>query len=472
MTKILAIDLGTSYFKFAMFDRAGALCHLAHLEPPIQRPRANRMEIEAEAFIDSLGQGIGQVGGASDGLADVEAVTFSTQTNSFLLLGPDDAPLTPMILWPDLRAAPLEAEIRHCSAIPGLRAVTGIPGLSAQFMIAKLLWLQRQQPRAWRQAARLCLISDFLSLLFTGQHVSEAGAAGLTALVDIRDCRWWPKMCRSVGLEVGWLPAVVRAGTDLGELRPQVAQRLGLPRRCRFIVGCLDQYAAAISADNVSPGATSESTGTVLATISCADRMSDDLRPEVFQGPAFAVDRFYRMAFGDVSAGYLEWYRNTLPDRPDFDTLAALAQPIEPGAEGLRLDPNAPRATVEHVFRGWTPRHTPGHAVRCILEAVAWELRRQVLWLSGGTLPEQVRSAGGGARSDLWLQIKADVLGVPVAATECPEPACLGAAILAEASLSGASVPQVARHWVRFRRPHMPDAEQHRRYQAIVDDVS
>jgi xylulokinase len=471
MAKILVIDLGTTYFKFALFDRGGQLCHLACREPPIRRPEAGRMELEAADFAAVLAKGIAEVANAAGGLADVDAVSFSTQTNSFLLVGPDDAPLTPILLWPDLRAAEIEAEIREYSAIPGFRAVTGVPALSAQFMIAKLVWLRRHVPQAWERAAKLCLVSDYLGLLMTGRHVTEAGAAGLTALVDIRRCRWWRELTARLEIADHWLPTVVRAGTDLGTLRPEAADRYGLPRACRFIVGCLDQYAAAISADNVAPGATSESTGTVLATISCADRLSDSLRPEVFQGPAYADRCCYRMVFGDVSAGYLEWYRNLLPDRPDFEALVALAEPIEPGAEGLRLDASVPRTTPDRVFRRWTPRHTRGHAVRCILEAVAWELRKQVLWLSEGTLPAEVRSAGGGARSDLWLAIKADVLGVPVAAVECPEPASLGAAILAESSLSGASVPQVARQWVRLRNPHRPNPERHRRYEAQSRDT-
>jgi xylulokinase len=467
MAKILVIDLGTTYFKFALFDRGGQLCHLVRWESPLRRPAADQMEIDAADFAEVLAKGIAELGRQAGGLRDVVAVSFSTQTNSFLLLAADDAPLTPIILWPDLRAMEFEAETREHAAIPGFRPLTGVPALSAQFMIAKLVWLRRQLPEAWARAARLCLISDYLTRLFTGRHVTEAGAAGLTALVDIQRCRWWPEMLARVELDDRWLPSIARAGTDLGPFRPQTADQYGVPRTCRFIAGCLDQYAATIGAGNVAPGSVSESTGTVLATVCCADRLSPDLHPEVFQGPAFSERCFYRMAFSDLSAAYLEWYRNLLPDRPDFDSLVALAEHVAPGAEGLRMDPAAPRATPEEIFHGWTPRHTHGQAVRCILESVACELRKQVLWLSEGTLPAEVRSAGGGARSDLWLQIKADVLGVPVAATQCPEPAALGAAILAEASLSGATVPEVAQQWVRLRSPHLPAPDRHRRYRAL-----
>jgi xylulokinase len=464
VAKILVIDLGTTYFKFALFDRDGQLCHATHCVPPIQRPEADRMELEAADFADVLVSGIAQLGQQAGGLGDVEVVTFATQTNSFLWLDAADAPLTPIILWPDRRAADLEAEITQRSDLPGLRATTGIPAVGAQFMIAKLLWLRRQFPQTWRQMSRLCLVSDYLSLLLTGRHVTEAGAAGLTALVDIGRCRWWPEMLARMELDERCLPDVVRAGTDLGPLRPPAADQYGLPRTCRFVVGCLDQYAGAIGAGNVGPGLVSETTGTVLATVCFADRLDADLGPTVFQGPAFAENAYYRMVFGDVSANYLEWYRSSLPDHPDFEGLTAMANGVTPGADGLRLNTSRPPTVPEEVFHGWTARHSRGHAVRAILEAVAVALRGQTVSLCGGTPPGEVRSAGGAARSDLWLQIKADVLGVPFRATQCPEPTSLGAAILAEAARSGEGVPEIARRWVRLGDPYRPNPETHRRY--------
>ena len=308
-------------------------------------------------------------------------------------------------------------------------------------MAAKLLWLQEQSPEIWQQASKLCLISDYLTLLLTGKHVTEAGAAGLTGLVDIHRCQWYPEMLARFEIDERSLPAIVRAGTDLGPIDPEAAQRFGLPASCRFVVGCLDQYAGAIGAGNVEPGMISETTGTVLATVRCADRFAAQLGPAVFQGPAFREGLYWRMAFGEVSANYLEWYRDQLPDRPDFDQLTALAE-ADRARRGRIAAENRRRTdrSAKSVFDGLTARHTRGHQVRCILEAVACALGDQMAALSDGSPPREIRCAGGAARSDLWLQIKADVLGVATAATVCPEPTSLGAAMLAQAALDGAEV--------------------------------
>ncbi len=414
--------------------------------------------------------GVAELAAGAGGLADVAAMSFATQTNSFLLLDGGDQPLTPIILWSDRRAIDMQAEILACRESPSLAATTGVPGVNFQFMLAKLFWLRRHEPQAWRRARRLCLIGDYLTLLLTGRHVSEAGAAGLTAMVDIHACQWWPSMFARLEVDPRWLPEIVRAGTDLGPLSAAAAARFGLPPACRFVVGCLDQYAGAVGAGNVTPGLISETTGTVLATVRPANGFAADLGPAVFQGPGFVPGQYWRMAFGEVSANYLQWYRDLLPERPDFDALTALAAEVEPGAGGLTLATDAPPSTVAAVFRGWTARHSSGHAVRCILEAVAAALGEQVAAISGASRPEEIRSAGGAARSPLWLQIKADVLGIPVRATQCPEPTSLGAAIFAESARAGGAVAETAAGWVRLGPLYRPDPQRQRRYEESLSN--
>jgi xylulokinase len=466
--KILAIDLGTTYFKFTLFDRGGRLFETCRMTLPLSSSDASRMELAGVAFELAVDHGITELASRVGGLDDVEAVTFATQTNSFLLLDAKGIPLTPIILWPDRRAIELEAEARKRCEIPGFSGTTGIPQVSYQFMVARLVWLQRHMPEKWKHAAKLCLISDYLTLLLTGKHVTEAGAAGLTGLVDIHRCEWWPEMLARFDVDRRLLPSIVRAGSDLGPIAAKAAKQYGLPLSCRLIVGCLDQYAGAIGVGNVGPGMLSETTGTALATVCCADRFAAEPGRGVFQGPGFRNGLYWRMVFGDISGNYLQWYRGQLAGRPGFGQLMELADAIEPGADGLRLRTSAGLTEPQQVFEGLTPQHTSGHAVRCIMEAVAVALREQIAALSDDTTSRQeVRCAGGAARSDLWLQIKADVLGVAMAATTCPEPTSLGAAMLAEAAIGGGDLRQIAQRWVQMKTPHRPDAKRHQQYGAI-----
>ena len=154
MAKIIAIDLGTTYFKIVLFDRSGRLCDTCRIAPPVIAAETGHMELPADAFTEAIGRGIAELRNRADGgLADVEAVTFATQTNSFLLLDGRDQPLTPIILWPDRRAESLETEVHDRCGAAAFSATTGIPQVNHQFMVAKLLWLQRHSPDTWKPNA-------------------------------------------------------------------------------------------------------------------------------------------------------------------------------------------------------------------------------------------------------------------------------------------------------------------------------
>jgi xylulokinase len=456
MKTILTLDLGTTYFKTGLVDEEGRLLALHRVPTPVERPRPDRWEMSAAAFREAIRQGIADLRASGEPFRDVAAVTFATQTNSFLLLDARDEPLTPLVLWPDLRAASYADAMERWSGDPAFRRTTGVPQIGVEFSPAKLLWWREQHDRAWRRLHRFCLISDYLTLWMTGEHASEAGAAGLTGLIDVHDLSWRSSALSELGLPASSVPRLVRAGTDLGPIRPAVATELGLSADCRFVAGSLDQYAGAIGAGNVRPGRLSETTGTVLCSVCCADAFVDSPAPIVFQGPSFRREQWFRFAFGSTSANLLEWYRDQLPGRPSFESLSEAATTVPPGSGGVRVRPDFSLLDKASVFTGVRPDHGEGHHVRAIMEAVALALRHQVQALGAGG-PDPIRACGGAARSPTWLQIKADVLNKPVAATVCPEPTSLGAAVLAAYGLGWADVTDLADAWVELEQPHEPD---------------
>lgn len=463
MGRVLAIDLGTTLYKYALFERTGELGAILHVPPPIVSPHAGYMESKPEAFLsthaDGIRQLIEQVGGSA---SDIEVVTFSTQANSFVLLDTANRPLTSIVHWPDRRAEAIEAEVVERGDVPGFTDITGIPKLNHLFMAAKLVWYAKNEPALWSQVARIALISDYFTLWLTGRHVTEAGTAGLSGLVDIYRCEWHPELVGRFGLRDEWLPRIVRSGTNLGPILVDTAKSLGLPTTCRFVVGCLDQYAGAIGVGNVVPGMLSETTGTVLATVTCCEAPLSRANPGVFTGPAFRDGLFWRMVFGDVSANIMQWYRDQLPDKPAFAELSELAGSVSAGAAGLSLRKGTPLTSLTTVFDGASPQHSRGHYARSIMEGVAEALDEQIKSLGGGASkdwPGEIRSAGGGAKSSVWLQIKADRIGLPVVTTTCPEPTSLGAAIVTEASLTGESVADVAGRWIRLSAARLPSSQ-------------
>lgn len=456
MGNILTFDLGTTYFKAVVFDEQGKIRALARRTTPTEQPQPNYSEIPIDRFhetiiklVDDLRQQ------AAQDVANVLALSFATQTNSFVLLGDADQPLTNIILWTDQRARNQDWPGPKILNSPDYYARTGLPRLNPKFMLAKLYWLKTHQPKLWAQARRVCLISDYLTLWLTGRHATEAGTAGLTGALDIHTLQWHEPTLSTLDIDPDWMPDVVRAGTDLGPLTSQAATDLQLPADCRFVVGCLDQYAGAIGAGNVTPGNLSETTGTVLACVRCSDKFKPAFIEGLVQGPAFEPGLFFQMVCGNISANVLEAYRNSLPDQPSYEVLTDEASRVPPSADGLRLDVST-AGTGPPAFIGRQPQHGRGHEVRAILEAVAEALSDQIAVLCGSTLPTSLQSVGGAARSDLWLQTKADKVQIPVIAPECPEPTSLGAAMLAFCALKKTPLKELTQHWVRVRRTLTP----------------
>ncbi len=453
---ILVFDLGTSYFKGTLFDQRGQLLALARTPTPFTRSSGDYSEVAIPAFDDALLALTQDLrNSAPEAYAAVTAVTFSTQTNSFVLLDADNAPLTPIVIWNDRRAKGITAPLEDLQALPNFYATTGIPGLGPEFMVAKLQWYQIETPELWERVARIALISDYLTEGFTGRFVTEAGAAGLTGLVKIQSLEWWPEALAIAHMDRDSLPDIVRAGTKLGPITADAAARFGLSHDAQFIVGCLDQYAGAIGAANLLPGGISETTGTVLATVRSASDFSPTADSPVFWGPGTTKDHYYQMVFGDVSANLLEAFRNALPEPTDFDTLGELAAAATGDQLTLPREWDTPEL-LDHV-RHWAKTEDTGEAVRAILEGVAQALDQQIKQLCGTERPPAIHSVGGAAKSTPWMQIKANTVGVPFRAVACEEPTSLGAALLAVHGLTDEALHKIATDCVQLKTTITPN---------------
>ena len=393
---------------------AAACANVCRIPSPVAAAEAGRMELPADAFTDAIARGNRRTAGTRRRWSDRRRgghVRHADQQLSCCwtppvvrlrrsFSGPIAARRT------SKRKSAGDATFRDSRPRPAFRR------LSFQFMAAKLLWLQRQSPTTWDQTNKLCLISDYFTLLLTGKHVTEAGAAGLTGLIDIHRCRWWPEMLARFSIDRRLAPLDRSSGNRLGADRSGGRQTLRpagvVPFRRRLSRSIRrgnrgGQHRAGNALGNDRHGAGDGSLCRSIHRSAWSRRSS--------RGRRSAKELYWQMVFGDVSANYLQWYRDQLPDRPDFEQLTALAESIAPGAEGLRLKTAVGLTDPQEVFEGMTPQHTRGHAVRCILEAVAVALREQIATLSDGAMPQEIRCAGGAARSALWLQIKADVLG-------------------------------------------------------------
>lgn len=450
MTLLLGLDVGTTSVKAGLFHVAGPQVAAAAREYRLSHPGPDRVEIDPEIWWTSA------VAAVRDVLAmpgvdptRVAALAVSSQGETVAAVDLDGHALGPALVWLDNRA---KAEARELGEGFGSALVydrTGVPDVNPTWTAAKLLWWRRNEPDLFRDAAHFVLAEDFMLRRLTGRFVTEPGIQCTTMLLDIRDGGWWAPMLEAVGVGSDRLPELAAPGETVGTLTAAAAEALGLPPGIPVVAGGMDQGAGAVGVGNVGGGVISESTGGALTVQAAVGHHGGD---PTRQTPVYvhSAPRTYLYCPVCPTGGMaLTWFRDQFgspeTDRAveggqtAYDRLTQLATPVPPGCDGLTMLPHLAGAfspeyvpTARGVFAGFTLAHTRGHFVRAVLEAVAFMLRRNLELLEGAGAPAtEIRSHGGGARSALWNQVKADVCGLPVITLEGEDAAVRGDAMLA-----------------------------------------
>lgn len=448
MSLLLGIDLGTSYFKVGLFDATGALKGLGRVavEKDIAIPGRNELPVPRfwqllrRGLIDALSQ-------ARATEREISAVSYASQANSFVLLDRADVPVTPIVLWTDMRAEPLTSELAEFSQREEFARTVGFAGWSAGFAVAKWRWWQENERDSWARARRVLTMADYFTFALTGECVADASSAAFLGLYDLGRRRWWPAALAACRTEAAALSSPLAPGTLVGRTGPRAAELLGLRAGVPFALGGLDHHVAALGSGLDRLADLSISTGTVLAAMMLVPTPAP--RAGCYHGPHFDGARFYRLAFDPAGAGQLEDYQRRFAAGLTLEELFALAAATAAG--------------------GAAPRDigTPGHGVafRYLLEKIAATHRSLIGEVAGGAQILRIVATGGGARSALWLQIKADMLGVPIMTPASPERACLGAAMLASVAAGWRrDAHQAMEAMVSLGRVFEPDAIRVARY--------
>ena len=427
MDYVLGIDLGTSYFKLGLFNRDGELCGLGRVYVPKDVGDGSQSEVPIDRFWKLLQQGLQDACQQAQTLPNrIKAVAYSSQANSFLLLDRNKNPLTPIILWNDNRANGIKniEDIFHQNDFLE-KSGLGVE-CSHQFCVSKLLWFQQHQQDTWTRTAYLMTISDYLTYSLTGKSVGDAGTASLLGLLNIHSKHWQKNIIDLTQIQ---LSIPLTPGTFAGEISQNGAELLGLKKDVPFVVGSLDHHMAGIGAGLNHIADISESTGTVLACLKFVSEFTP--KKNICTGLGLKPGHYFQLAFDDNGAGALEWYQQNYANECTNNELEQLARCIDIGSNGLIAKPNAHNYNELDGFFHKSSKHHHGHFARAIMESSALSLVQLLQLLSANNPPKRIVATGGGAKSDLWLQIKSDMLGIEFITTKTHEPACMGAAMLA-----------------------------------------
>lgn len=485
MATFLAIDAGTTSIKAALFNLQGQMLGFDRQEYHLFTPAPGIVELDAPVYWEACRTAIANVLAATQIDPDrIVSVCVSSQGETLIPVNREGQPMRRAIVWLDNRATEEAREIATIFDPDTIYHTTGQPEVAPTWPACKLLWLKRHEPEIFGQAHKFLLVEDYLLYQLTGRFVTEFSVQTSSLLVDIVHKRWWQPMFDFLELSPDHMGELMEPSTPVGPLCARAANETGLSTRTIAVTGAMDQTVGAVGAGNVTPGIVTETTGGALAIVATLDRLVFDPRGRIPVNYHAQKDVYCMLPWGQTAGMALRWFRDrfyhletqvALASGIDpYELMTAAARQVPAGSDGLVALPHLEGAfcpefnpAARGVFFGVTLAHTKAHFVRALMEAVAYMLKRNLDLLEELGLPvTEVRSMGGGARSPLWLRIKADVLQKPMRTLEVEETACLGAAVMgATATGQFDSVVEGVQQMVHLRETVEPSERDRAAYQ-------
>jgi xylulokinase len=393
---------------------------------PLSTPRQGWSEQDPEDWWRAAQSTLEAV--AAAGVREVGGIGLSGQMHGLVCLDERDRVLRPAILWNDQRTGVECAEIEERVGLQVLIQLTGNRALTG-FTAPKLLWLRRHEPEVYSRIAHILLPKDYVRLRLTGERAIDVTDASGTLLFDVAGRRWSDEVIKALEINASWLPRVLESHEVSGRTADGVA----------VAAGAGDQAAAALGVGVDKPGPLSVVMGTSGVVFAALPAFAADPQARVHAFCHAVPGAWHAMGVMLSAAGSMQWFRDELAAGVTFAKLDAEAAGSAPSSEGLIFLPYLAGERTPHAdpdargaFIGLSVRHQRGDLVRAVLEGVAYGLRDSLELLSAlGVKAGAGRASGGGARSRLWLQVVASVLGLPLELTVLEVGSAYGAALLA-----------------------------------------
>ena len=481
----LAIDVGTQSSRAAVLTPDGQVLAITSKPHAMATPRPGWAEQNPADWWDATVRNVRDVVSVTAAQVRVRAVAACGQMHGAVPVARDGAHLaTAVQLWCDKRAARIATEV---DARPDRDALMRLAGNvpTPAWSGFKMAWMKREQPELYARAWKILTPKDFINLRLTGVAATDHSEASGSFLMDVQDCTWSTELIELLDLEARHLPPIHASSEVIGTILPEVARETGVPAGTPVVAGSGDMLALLLGAGVTVPGAACDTSGTAsivsfYARHPVADRRLMNLHA--------ASPHWISFGILDSGGGSLRWWRDRFNAGTGedgdavYERMMTEAAGVPVGSEGLLFLPyllgerTLGSADSRGVFFGLHPRHGRAHATRAILEGICFDLRQSLEIARGSGLAiAEMRSGGGGARSALWSQIKADVYGIPVSTLQHEEAGILGAAMLAGVGVKAyATEADAANRLVQTRERFIPDQQATARYDqqyAVFQDL-
>jgi len=480
--KIAGLDIGTTGCKLTVFDTSGTYLDKAYRDYPVKRG-VTEHEMDAGSIMEGVFAVMKDMAAKYPDIAGIGVTSFG---ETFVLTDEAGKPLHNTMLYTDPRGS---VECRELSEKLGDRYIASITGVKPHetYSLPKLMWIKKHRPEIYEQAKHALLIEDFVVFRLTGKAQIDHSLAARTMAFDIRKLDWSEEIFQAAGIDKNLMSQPVPTGTKAGKILPEIAEKTGLSITTEIVSISHDQVAAAVGAGVFGSDKAADGAGTVQCLIPVYDGIPET--DDMYQGnyalvPYVMPGKYVAYAYSYTGGALLQWCVETLAKKEKElaeeqgisvneylegsfkEPTGLLVLPHFAGAGTPYMDNGSKGAIV-----GLTAASTVSDIYRTCMESVVYEELVNLERLkAAGVRINMMHATGGGAKSEVWMQMKADILDIPMTALATADAGTVGSAMLTGIAIGCfEDLEDAALHMVEKRKVYEPNPDMHKKYMQIYD---
>lgn len=485
MNYLIGIDIGTTNVKSVLFAEDGTKIAECGKEYPLYLVKAGWAEQNPEdwwqAAVETISCVVRDSGVEKRRIA---GIGVSSQAPTLIPIDKQGNVLRNGLIWMDRRSQPetdfLEREIGSVK----VKSITG-NRIDPYYLSSKILWFKRNEPELYKKTYKILQINGYINYKLTGAVTTDIAHASLMGVYDVRRNQWSEELAELIGYDTELFPQVYQNDHIIGTVCESAAKQTGLSTSTAVICGTVDGSAATLEAGAVDIGDAVEMTGTSTVLNICTDEWRDPgLLFEMYHG---LKDILMLCGANSTTGACLKWYRDNLYHKEgceekegesSFDAMNRLASKAKPGSNKLIFLPYmaGERSPIwdsyaRGAFFGLSLNTGKADMIRAILEGSAFGLRHNIDEAKKIGAPiKELRSVGGGSKSDIWLKIKASVLNMPIVVPDISTGAPFGDAIICGTGLGLYEDPgKFAKEAAKIKKIIEPDSNWSERYNELYE---
>lgn len=462
------LDVGTTGCKLTVYDDKGNFIYNSYKEYEVSR-QGGEHEIDAGEIFNAVCAVIKD----SAGEVELSAIGVTTFGETFVLLDKNDSVLLPSMLYTDPRG---ESECIELCKLLGEDRLTYISGVKPHQMysLPKIMWVKKNRPEIFKKVKRIMLMEDYIVYKLTGNACIDFSLAARTMALDIRQKCWSDEIFDAAGVDKNLLSDPVPAFNVAGEIKKEILDELEIKNSVKIINGAHDQVAATVGAGIFEVGQAVDGTGTVECVTPVFDKIPecDKLYEEGYSVVPYVFDGTYVCyALSFTGGATLKWFRDNFSKDKSY---AQLDSSVKDNPSGIMILPHFAGAANPYMdnsskaaMLGLTLEHTDADIYKALMEGVTYEIMINIEHLeSFGIKLNKLFATGGGASSDVWLQIKADILNRPVTALIAKEAGACGTCMMTGVAIGiYKDLYEAKSVFVKEKKTFVPDCNKVEKYQ-------